>query len=746
MIFRRLQPLGRSLPFLFFVALASWGCRPGSESTEAVSTSPAQYGDPTGTAAVSIARSAKLSAGAERWETNTFFVLRTELSPATLVHSATPHLTVFAGMTNAGLAAPAFVAWPTKDGPRTFKRGEPLDVSVMTEGWVLVWWAGATGWTHWDSPWVLFLQHKPKVMSLDDDGLHLDFPKQAGDMVMLPLYGYDKLAQEQFDFRSTNQLAGPKIKVKTWEWPKVITRDPLTRIRYWDAAMRNFPIHCAETFSVDRAKESVTVRSRIEWRSIEDDWKTRRIKLAPLSPSLALVAKDKRIPVHFSARWFDLEMSTPYGPYLGIEGVDEYETTIPLLGYLDETESAVGHDVGTNALAVIALETLVQVAARPDASLRSIQGSYWFARALPFLEEGPRSQVTAELQRFLGDLLTSAPDLHSPALLTALWAYAHESGDWPLVRRHWPAIQRMFSIPRTMTWAGFGARTAAGDGNTAAQCIAFARLAYKVGDMDAYHYACLVFVRELATATVRQSGIDYFRQHQPWNSLAVIGPDAAPTDCLPDARGWQFSGLNRPGTDTTPGLEGPRERIDNPDLARFYRNHLSVPVREQILRMSTESSPRDGANDAAGRPSVVQLRSLLFNELPDDPDSARRLRSETRPSSGRIADCLAILRAARPGAVQRLIPPGAPGAFVTGIEREDDAANTGLLVAIGSDGRKAGETEWPELLWPGWSTPTRAPWTFGHIRPIRDGVPVSGRRLPLNWNSQIEVIPVEPRR
>ena len=162
--------------------------------------------------------------------------------------------------------------------------------------------APEAGWTNWDCPWVVYLQHKPDTLSLDDDGLHLDFPKRAGDVVMMPLYGYEKLPTESRDFRAEHRLPALKVKIKTWEWPKVVPRDPLTRVRYWAAVMREFPVYCEETFSVDRARDTVTLRSRFETRTISDDWRTRRIQLAPVSPALALVAKDGGFPVRFSGR------------------------------------------------------------------------------------------------------------------------------------------------------------------------------------------------------------------------------------------------------------------------------------------------------------------------------------------------------------------------------------------------------------------------------------------------------------
>ena len=36
------------------------------------------------------------------------------------------------------------------------------------------------------------------------------------------------------------------------------------------------------------AQDSVTIRQKFRWRSIDDDWKTRHLKLAPISPVLAL--------------------------------------------------------------------------------------------------------------------------------------------------------------------------------------------------------------------------------------------------------------------------------------------------------------------------------------------------------------------------------------------------------------------------------------------------------------------------
>src|SRR6185503_18494337 len=82
-----------------------------------------------------------------------------------------------------------------------------------------------------------------------------------------------------------------------------------------------------------------------------------------------------------------------------------------------------------------------------------------------------------------------------PIFLETLWAYAHFTGDWQLVRERWPLVKKMFTTPARTRWVGFGRDAIAEIGDEAAHCGAFARLAYRVGDMDAYHYGCSMFAR-----------------------------------------------------------------------------------------------------------------------------------------------------------------------------------------------------------------------------------------------------------
>src|SRR5207249_456148 len=119
----------------------------------------------------------------------------------------------------------------------------------------------------------------------------------------------------------------PTRKIKTSEWATNVPREPLLRLRYWASVLREFPIQSEETSSVDRAKDTITVRQRFQWHSITDDWKTEHLKLAPISPPLAEAVVNRRFSVTFSKPILKHDFFTPYGPYTGIEGVDSYEAT-----------------------------------------------------------------------------------------------------------------------------------------------------------------------------------------------------------------------------------------------------------------------------------------------------------------------------------------------------------------------------------------------------------------------------------
>lgn len=253
-----------------------------------------------------------------------------------MYHSRGKALSFFAGLTPAGIGGPTFVAMSTELGPKIFQPGQKIDPALMRESWFVVWFAGATNWLEWDSPQLLTLQRRPSSILFDTNGLHFTFATNAGYAALMPLYGYYKPAQLAYQPLPIYDAVEKKKRVLTWEWYKALPADPLARARYWASVLREFPIFCEDSFSLDTESDRLNVRQSFRWLSWEDDWKTKHWKLAPLSPVLALAYKEG-LPAEFSKKPFDMEIFTTYGPYYGVENVDSYELTLPLLGYVNTT-------------------------------------------------------------------------------------------------------------------------------------------------------------------------------------------------------------------------------------------------------------------------------------------------------------------------------------------------------------------------------------------------------------------------
>ena len=749
----------------------------GKDFTPPHPNAPALYGPRTNAmpAQAAVARIAEPFPAA--WTSAPLAVLQTELSPATLVHSTSKYLSLFAGSTKVGLGAPSHVAWSKPEGPRSFKPGEKMEIAQMQEGWVLVWWEGAAGWTnYWDSPWVVYLQHHPKSLRLDADGLHFVFPKEAGDVVLLPLYGYEKAPLPGKDERAAHGLTKRKVPLKTWEWSQGLTRDPLTRIRYWASVTRKIPVRCEESFSVDRANDAVTIRSRFERHSIRDDWNTPSLKLAPISPALMLAARAGAFPVRFSRPYFDLEMPTPYGPLAAVEGVDEFDATLSVLQYVNETEAVPVPDTNAHPTVARAWEKLREEGrvffaspGRGTDLCQALSGDAWLAKALPFFDATTRSNALVSLGRYFreevlvtnrfmrrevagspdrGQWLLNCPGTHdagraNPVLLETLWAYAHFSGDWNLVRERWPLVKGLFLSGPELRWASFGPDAPPAFGDQAAPAAAFARLAWQAGDLAAYDEACGVFARELAQICLKQRGADYFRQLQPWHALEFMDDEVFVTHLAAGPTGWQLDGPKHPAQVKERQFNQRWTRFKDADIARYLRENFADDLRREMNWLQRRWSPEQrGQNVPQALPSLVQLRSLLLNEPPAELAKDAVPDQFTGPSTGKMASCLAVLRAASPLRYQRLIPPGPPTPLVARVERNRTEPMPSLVTSLNWEGKAGNEKatrplNWPELIWPAWRTPTGAPWSFGQIRAARNASPQRVRELPLNSNTRV---------
>src|SRR5262249_1644306 len=138
------------------------------------------------------------------------------------------------------------------------------------------------------------------------------------------------------------------------------------------------------------------------------------LKLAPISPPLGQAAKLGEFPVSFSKSWSDLDLATPYGPYLVIEGVDQFDATFSVLQYVNETEAWDPPQTNTSPAVARAWSRLGEVsAAKFPAPERyrydhgglenfcwAIQGDGWYAKGLPYFDPPTRSNALACLRRY----------------------------------------------------------------------------------------------------------------------------------------------------------------------------------------------------------------------------------------------------------------------------------------------------------------------------------------------------------
>ena len=214
-------------------------------------------------------------------------------------------------------------------------------------------------------------------------------------------------------------------------------------------------------------------------------------------------------------------------------------------------------------------------------------------------------------------------------------------------------------------------------------------------------------------------------------------------------------------------------RFKSEDVGRFYRDFLKDDVRKEldllIARRDAEADVRDAAlktetdpkklkslrdrdprkwrwtNESHGMPSVVQLRSLLLNEPPEQLAQFSTPDKFSGPASGVIGSCLAVLRISHPTRFVRLIPPGEPTPFVAGLERELTHPSTYLVQAVQSSIQdkktKTSQPIWPRITWWGWKTPTVQRWTFGQVIPAGQSTPPAPKQVNLNWNTQVTVYP-----
>lgn len=798
MTLHRLMRNGYVLALAAILAAGAAGAAPPPAASAPPLPSIAEglYGPPTGKL-TPVVRARMMNPAPPEWRKAPFICFQTDLSPATLYYSSTKYLAFFANMKEAGLGGPTHIALMSAGNPRVVKAGAAVDPAAMGECWVLAWFAGAEGWTDWDSPWVVYLQRRPSRITFDAAGLAFRFDGPAGYAVLMPLYGYLKPPQQGKDFLAAGGL--PSANIRPWEWAGGLPADVLARVRYWANVSREFPVYCEDSFSIDRSRDAVVIRQRFDWIAIDDDWKTPHLKLAPLSPVLALAVRDGKFPVTFSRPVVDPQLFTPYGPYMGVEGADTFDATFHVLQYVHEMEAYDRPAPGAPAVAAAAQERLLKTARgkfrspdrysydhgdKPGALHNfcwAIMGDQWYARGLPYYDDATQAIARESLKKYFHeDVLVAArfkereyprdsgqtyyilegPGIgswnvlgdagkFSTNLLETLWAYAHFTGDWGLLRERWATVPKLFCTPAETTWATFGRHSIAELGDEAPPCLALARMAYRTGDMNTYGYACYAFARELVMHWVKQRGAPYYRARQPWHTMEFMPEEVYLTNLWGGTAGWQIDGPDWPANGKERQFKNRWVRFHSEEVGRFYREFLAADVRREMdLLTGRLGEERRWQSNSHTMPSQVQLRSLLLNEKPEALAKLATPDQFKGPASGVIASCISVLRTSHPTRYERLIPAGPATPFVPGLEREKVEPGRHLAQVVLTEippprqrGAKNGPPAEPQIVWPTvtwrfWQTPAGKPWTFGQVVPVPAGVPIEITKAPLNWNTE----------
>ena len=502
---------------------------------------------------------------AGEWESKDFHYYQSPQSPGILVRMKSPWIQFFSGLARFGAEPPSAFWVKTAAGVRMFARGQTARGSEMAASWVLLSFQGARGWERFDVPWFLSLQKRPALLSLSQEGLRIEFgAADTGHIFSMPLYGYQKLPQQENDFAARHAL--PSSGVQPWAWRSALPPGVAERCDWWARVAKAYPAGFQESFRVDPGSDEITFRQEYRWLIANDDWETPPLRFAALSPSVGLAWKSPGFPMRFSHPVTDPGYFTAFGPLVGALDADSLEISLRVLQYMHELEWPQVPDAPAvnqrQALDLIAggvatkfpdsWRFLYDHGARENFCW-NIVADVWYSRALPFVPEElaarardslgiyMRNDVLRPHTPFRGKYILHGPGVESwgnwgdagkfmTSALEAIWAYGQFAGDWELIRERWPLIRKFFITPEEADWAGFGRYTIAEIGDEAAPCSAYARMAWVVGDLDEYLLGAYMFSRELVHLYVKQRAGRYFYEHQPYNQYAAMPEHIYPTD------------------------------------------------------------------------------------------------------------------------------------------------------------------------------------------------------------------------
>ncbi len=737
------------------------------------------------------------------WEKRPFYILQSDLSPAWLVQCAEKEIAFFYDLPKWGLGLPTHMACKTADGKSKILSGEGMKISgaEMTAPWILCWFSGAEGWKDFDVPWLLVLQNRPQSVEMTKDGLKICFPKEAGQIGSMPFYGQWKCPLEKSPF--ANYKGRLDMGIRTWEWKNALPENAVKRADCWSSQIRKYPIYAEEKFSL--REDDLIVKTEFQYIESDDAWGTKKLDFAPIPHVLGLAIQSGWKALSVKEKIHDPFMVTAWGPLLAVEGKSHEISFKGLLKYVHEKEAASPPEteLGKDALGRLrswydnrlkhgdqywppwGIENLVWSTAGADFIVPKLSGhvspemkakavkmfdpwmqnyilqdsfthdgktiNFWLSR-----QEGNKEYYNVNGPGIGGDIYGDGGKLATNTLYT-FWCYGHYFDRWDFLKSKWGKIGKTMLTPLNMDWKSQGRYAIAEMGDEAQPAMAYARMAYRLGDADAYAYGSYIFAKELLHHYVKSMGGDYFKKYQPINHLQESPNPLYLTNLLGSTVGWSSGGPDFGSVQWTNRFV----RFNDEDIGRFHNEHLKDFHRDELDNMEKLRAPTKGKTGGHGQsydnvhdrshinPCIPRLRSFILGE------SAEELAKFAKPSdikedSGTPLAMFAYVRASAPKKYEKLIDSkGVSTDFVLGKER-DAGYFSPFTVQFGRFTKF-----WPVVAWhcaPSWAIKeeggfpnpkdylnygTGTDRSFGAIKPGSGLWPINGAVDRLNWNTQV---------
>ncbi|HPD13496.1 MAG TPA: hypothetical protein PLE19_01005 [Planctomycetota bacterium] len=587
------------------------------------------------------------------------------LSPAVLIRTDARKIALFAGaaptQTRAPLSEPfALVSFHKakgfSDGQIPAVHGTPAVVGV-------------------DAPMLITLQTRLKGVG-HHGAVVLDFgEKPAGVMQVMPLFGARKLRGSE-----------------TGAWKEELPAEVRERCRRLVRMSRFFPVACKEEYRLG-ADGSVSVRQGFDCEEIKDDWGTKGEKLAPLPPALGIAlafAGKGPLPIEVAPAPTDLSYPTVNGPLLACEG-DSHTLRFPGgRRYVDEVLEITPGDDPISKEALAKLNAQVEKILKSDKPFRWLSSSsnYQFFRfgarneqlfslcqSLPLLKPELRQEAKARAKAMLGEVLAEAnflketvrtpsgqvavlrpksersisgvwesEDLYNGIALSAVWAYAHYTGDLDAVKPNRAFLDAMANhvLTRHNWLLGFAVEGWATTGfcHTAQvnALIAYARLMKALGDEAAYGKAAYLVAKHLVGWYAHFFGTDYIasymgRDHTSganrFRHLTGVLPDhlARKTDIIYDTKVNWWITTHGPGPEGDPTLFlAPWTGIfplARDEMHRFWRDHMKGEVAvvwdffTWLWPETFNQFSQDQMNNWGGITPYYQVKAFVLDGTPE---------------------------------------------------------------------------------------------------------------------------------